>query len=107
MMEKVKFIEEKPVYILKWKNYEEGEKNLKIYINDLLDAKIGTTFYIPDEHHCWRGVIDDELTVVYKDINGIGCVARRYNTSDEVEPDYLPDVVEFVYFKVHKKSIFG
>ena len=107
MFEKVKFIEEKPVYILKWKNYEEGEKNLKIYINDLINADIGTTFYIPDEHHCWRGVIDDELTVVYKDVNGIGCITKRYQTSDEIEPDYLPDVVEFVYFKVHKNDIFG
>lgn len=99
--EKVRIIKESPLIVLHWRNHEEGEKKLEVYKKDLLSAEIGDTFCVPDKHHCWRAVIDDELTVIYREVGSIGCVLKRYRTSDEADPDYLEDEVEYIHFEFH------
>lgn len=92
-------IEEQPIFVLEYQNYEYGT-HLDVYVADLKNAKVGTVFTPAANTNCGRGIREESLKVVWKDDTGIAAVYSVCGTTDSVFPEDWEEEDTLIWFKI-------
>ena len=93
-------IEEKPIFTLRYSDYNTPSQHLDIFANDLKNNDIGHEFTIYPNSVCGRDVHDETLKIVYKDDHGVACIHRKFGMTDDMSPEPWELKPQLIWFEL-------